>query len=150
MIVWNRTVHWHLNCVLILNRIAWNRTVFCIKMDLALNNQQWLTCPKTKAKHEKQSMYSFFRFDFFCSLTLFSTKVHRNKDGRKKRRGAHKRECKNHSRGRKKNHSLFFMDVSTTPQTNPQKKKKKKKKEKREAWSDILKSMKEITYCFLK
>ena len=25
-----------LNCVLILNWIVWNRTVFCIKMDLAL------------------------------------------------------------------------------------------------------------------
>ena len=38
-----------LNCVLMLNWIVWNRTVYiCIKMDLALNNLQWLVGHKTK------------------------------------------------------------------------------------------------------
>ena len=36
-----------LNCLLILNWIVWNRTI-CIKIDLALNNLQRLTCHKTQ------------------------------------------------------------------------------------------------------
>ena len=35
---------------LMLNLIVWNRTVLCIKMDLALNNLQWLICHKTQSK----------------------------------------------------------------------------------------------------
>ena len=34
-----------------LNWIVWNRTVFCIKMDLTLNTLQWLICRKTKPNH---------------------------------------------------------------------------------------------------
>ena len=37
----------HLNCVLMLNRIVLNRTIF-IKMDLALSNLQRLICHKTQ------------------------------------------------------------------------------------------------------
>ena len=33
-----------LKCVLMLNWIVWNRTVYMYKMDLALNNQQRLLC----------------------------------------------------------------------------------------------------------
>ena len=41
------------NCVLILNRIVWNRTVNIYKMDLALNNLQWLVWHKTKQNKTK-------------------------------------------------------------------------------------------------
>ena len=37
-----------LNCVLMLNWIVWNRTVYMFKMDSALNIQQWLIYHKTK------------------------------------------------------------------------------------------------------
>ena len=37
----------HLNCILMLNWIVWNRTIF-IKMDLALNNRQRLIYHKTQ------------------------------------------------------------------------------------------------------
>ena len=39
---------WRLNCVLLLNWIVWNRTVSMHKMDLVLNNLQWLIYCKTK------------------------------------------------------------------------------------------------------
>ena len=42
---------WHLNCVLMLNWIVWNRTIF-IKMDLALNNLQRLICHKTQITNQ--------------------------------------------------------------------------------------------------
>ena len=35
-----------------LNQIVWNRTV-CIKMDLVLNNLQWLICHKTQPTNQK-------------------------------------------------------------------------------------------------
>ena len=38
-----------LNCVLIQNRIVWNKLSICIIIDLALNNLQWLVCHKIKA-----------------------------------------------------------------------------------------------------
>ena len=41
------TVRKHKN-ILILNWIVWNRTVLCIKIDLAFNNLQRLKCHKTK------------------------------------------------------------------------------------------------------
>ena len=34
--------------VLMLNWIIWNKAVYLYKMDLALNNLQWLICHKTK------------------------------------------------------------------------------------------------------
>ena len=37
-----------LNCELMLNWIVWNRTIYMYKLDLALNNQQWLICHQTK------------------------------------------------------------------------------------------------------
>ena len=40
-------------CVLILDWIAWNRTVCVYKMGLALNNLQWLICHKTKRNQNK-------------------------------------------------------------------------------------------------
>ena len=49
-----------LNCVLMLNWIVWNRTVFCIKMNLALNILQRLICHKTKPNpiHYKSIIWS--------------------------------------------------------------------------------------------
>ena len=41
----------HLNGVLVLNWIVWNRTIF-IKMDLALNNLQRLICHKTQTANQ--------------------------------------------------------------------------------------------------
>ena len=41
----------HLNCVLMLNWIIWNRSTF-IKMDLALNNLQRLICYKTQTTYQ--------------------------------------------------------------------------------------------------
>ena len=51
-IVWNRNIfinctYWRLNCILVLNGIVWHRIIF-IKMDLALNNLQRLICYKTQ------------------------------------------------------------------------------------------------------
>ena len=37
-----------LNCVLMQKWIVWNRTVYMYKMDLALNDLQWLICHKAK------------------------------------------------------------------------------------------------------
>ena len=42
-----------LNCVLMLKWIVWNRTVYMYKMDLALNEQQWLMGHKTKPNQTK-------------------------------------------------------------------------------------------------
>ena len=36
------------NCGLMPNWIVWNRTVYCIKMNLAINILHWLMCHKTK------------------------------------------------------------------------------------------------------
>ena len=44
-----------LNCVDMLNWIVLNKTVFMYKMDLALNNLQWLICHKTKLHHGNSS-----------------------------------------------------------------------------------------------
>ena len=46
----------HLNCVLLLNWIVWNRTIF-IKMDLALNKLQWLICHITQTTNQPKCYY---------------------------------------------------------------------------------------------
>ena len=52
----------HLNCVLIINWIVRNRTIF-IKMDLALNNLQRLICHKLNQPTNYLSIYlSIFHF----------------------------------------------------------------------------------------
>ena len=38
-----------------LNWIVWNRTVYIIKIDLGLDNLEWLTCYKTKLNQTKSS-----------------------------------------------------------------------------------------------
>ena len=43
-----------LNCVLMLNWIVWNRTIF-IKMDLVLNNLQSLICHKTQTTNQPRA-----------------------------------------------------------------------------------------------
>ena len=58
-IVWNGTIltfklnsfkmgQIEINRVLILNWFVWNRTGYMYKIDLTLNNLQWLTCYETK------------------------------------------------------------------------------------------------------
>ena len=39
---------WYLNCILKLYWNIWNGTVYMYKMDLTLNNSQWLICHKIK------------------------------------------------------------------------------------------------------
>ena len=41
------------NCVLMLNWITWNRTVYMNKNGFDINNLQWLICHKTKPKQTK-------------------------------------------------------------------------------------------------
>ena len=41
------------NSVLMLNWIIWNRTIYMYKMNLTLNNLQWLICHKTKLNQAK-------------------------------------------------------------------------------------------------
>ena len=49
--IWHWTVYKQ-KTIQRLNWIVWNRTVYCIKMDLALNNLQRLICHKTQTnKH---------------------------------------------------------------------------------------------------
>ena len=51
-----------LNCILMLILIVWNRTDYLHKMDLALNNLQWLICHKsqtTKPSLKKKNIKSF-------------------------------------------------------------------------------------------
>ena len=56
----------HLNCILILNWIVWNRTIF-FKMDLALNNLQRLICRKTQInKHFFVKEYLIKQYRHFC------------------------------------------------------------------------------------
>ena len=43
---------WEINYVLMLNWIVWNRTDYSYKMDLALNNPQWLICHKTQTSKQ--------------------------------------------------------------------------------------------------
>ena len=71
----------HLNSVLILNWIVWNRTIF-IKMDLALNNLQRLICHKTqqtKTKTKWPEMFILKNTNTRCIITvlklLFSRQV---------------------------------------------------------------------------
>ena len=59
-----------------LNGIVWNKTFICTKMDLTLNNQQWLICHKTRPKKinrcfDDQSPYLAFWTGF--SSFLFSS-----------------------------------------------------------------------------
>ena len=49
----------HLNYVLTLNWIVWNRTIF-IKMDLALNNLQRLICHKTQTTNQTTEQGTLF------------------------------------------------------------------------------------------
>ena len=56
----------HLNRVLLLNWIVWNRTIF-IKMDLALNNLQRLICNKTKTTNQPTTTATFFFFGYLRS-----------------------------------------------------------------------------------
>ena len=65
-------IYLHLNCVLILNWIVWNRTIF-IKMDLALNNLQRLICHKTQTTNQptKEYMIPYNNKLFVLRIGLF-------------------------------------------------------------------------------
>ena len=60
-----------MHTTLILNWIIWNRTVFCIKMDLVLNNLQRLICHKTQpSKQTRGTVHVFIPFIIFLLLLL--------------------------------------------------------------------------------
>ena len=67
---------WHLTeckqkTILILNWIVWNIIMFsCIKMDLALNNLQWLICHKTKPNQTKLKINNFLQYLLRIKITL--------------------------------------------------------------------------------
>ena len=60
-----------LNWVLMLNWIAWNRTVYMYKMDLASNNLQWLICHQTKPS--RRYLSHFANLDLSATCFVFST-----------------------------------------------------------------------------
>ena len=41
---------WHRKCVLMLNWVVWNRTVYMCKNESHFNNLQWLMCHKNRTK----------------------------------------------------------------------------------------------------
>ena len=57
-----------LNCVLIPNWIAWNRTVYGIKIDLALDNHQMLICNQTPKKptNKQTTMLNVLVLFYMC------------------------------------------------------------------------------------
>ena len=64
-----------LNCVLMLNWIIWNRTVYCLKMDSALNNLQRLICHKTQTKKTNKTKVAINKYinrNFKYSIKNFS------------------------------------------------------------------------------
>ena len=84
-----------LNCVLMLNWIIWNGTVFdietmylcltelfeieliiCIKIDLALNNLQWLMCYKTKPNQTNYQIKSKVNASTKTSWSVFRSDYH--------------------------------------------------------------------------
>ena len=72
-----RELFWRLNCVLMLSWIVWNKTVYCNKMDLALNNLQWLICLKTKP-NKTETKPTIIWFQVFLSnsnKTILKTRV---------------------------------------------------------------------------
>ena len=50
---------------LMLNWILWNRTVLCMKMNLALINLHWLICYKTNQSTNKLFVYTSYIFDLY-------------------------------------------------------------------------------------
>ena len=71
-------LYFHLNCVLILNWIVWNRTIF-IKMDLALNILWRLICYKTwitnqPSERPKVITLKLYRFSTDLSLAFLKSR----------------------------------------------------------------------------
>ena len=62
---------WYLNCVLMLNWTVSNRTVYLYKMDVALNNLQWLICYKTQTNQPTNNLTK-------KGINLFSKKKKKN------------------------------------------------------------------------
>ena len=64
------------------NWILWNRTVYMYKMDLELNNLQWLICHKTKPNQKPLSFRltnlkaNFFTVKWFYFVVNRNSKVH--------------------------------------------------------------------------
>ena len=63
---------WQLKCVLMLNWNFWNRTDFCIKMDLALNNLQKLICRKNPINQPTNHLLCLSLFQNQLSMKLFN------------------------------------------------------------------------------
>ena len=59
---------WHLNCVLMLYWIVWNRTVCMYKTGFDINNLQWLMCHKTKPNQTKQFICLNLWDEAWCAL----------------------------------------------------------------------------------
>ena len=53
-----------LNCVLLLNWIVWNRTVYMNKNEFCIDNLQWLMCHKTKPNQNREL------FVLICSVRM--------------------------------------------------------------------------------
>ena len=61
------------NTVLMLDWIVWNRSIYMYKIDLALNNLQWLICHKTKSNQTNQvtSAYIIWFLIFLSNTNKF-------------------------------------------------------------------------------
>ena len=57
-----------LNCVLMLNWITWNRSVYMYKMDLALNNLQWFICHKTQPTINMEYWLWVISNKYYCGI----------------------------------------------------------------------------------
>ena len=55
-IAWNRTVFCHWNCELMLHLSGWNRIVYMYKNGFDFDNLQWLMCYKTKPNQTKNAL----------------------------------------------------------------------------------------------
>ena len=62
--------HW--NCILMLNRIIWNRTVYMYKNGFGSNNLQRLMCYKTKPNQTKLRLFYAKKFEYHIHYTFIS------------------------------------------------------------------------------
>ena len=73
----------HLNHVLMLNWIVWNRTIF-IKMDFAFNNPQRLICHKNQTSNQQQIIYFIYMKVGLEINNLQCSKCHKTKPNQTK------------------------------------------------------------------
>ena len=119
---------WHWNCVLMLNWNIWNRTFYMFKMDLALNNLQWLMCRKTKTKNadpeigvEGSNVFIYFWNNistnvYFLACFFFIRKKMKKNQKNKKKKTTNKTKQKNKQTRSKRTANHFFL-FTPTPQS---------------------------------